>query len=293
MFALYLFYNNRKRLQKSKILALQKEEIKLQAEELQLQSEELKTVNETLITLDNFKEQMTGMIVHDLKNPLNSVIALSESEDLAQKEYQIIHQSGQQMLTMVSNMLDVYKFEESEIQLNLEESSLSQVINLALSEVKFLARQKSLTLLNEIQSDYVLNLDIDLMKRVFVNIFTNAIKYSANNTRIWLKIEELENQEIKVFIQDEGIGISKENQTKIFDKFSQVKAKSLGKTRSTGLGLTFCKIVIEAHQGKIGVISEEGKGTSFWFTIQASKQNELNQVMTESIHQSFNYLFTQ
>lgn len=278
IFAVYLFYNNRKRLQKNRLLTAQKEEIKLQ-------SEELKTINETLVTLGNFKEQMTGMIAHDLKNPLNSVIALSESEQLAQKEHQVIHQAGRQMLTMVSNMLDVYKFEESEVQLSLETVTLAQVLSLALAEIRVLVKQKNLTIQNEIQTNALLQIDVELFKRVFVNLLSNAIKYSENNSRIWLKAEVSEDQMLKVLVQDEGIGISESNRAMIFHKFSQVNARNSGNARSTGLGLTFCKMVVEAHGGDIGVISEEGKGTTFWFTSPiffASEEGELTATTQEN-----------
>lgn len=286
---IYFYYSNRQKVRKNKILLSQKAEIKLQAEEL-------KTVNETLIDLDSFKEEMISLIAHDLKTPLNSIIFFSKNENSSTKRHKNIHQSGKQILNMVNNMLDVYKFKESEFQLDLKNYSLKQVINLALTDVDFLIKQSSLQILENVFSDFLIKVDIELIRRVFVNLLTNAIKYSPNNSNIWIKSEELEGQFIKVIIQDEGSGISSENQMKIFEKFSQVNAKNSGQVPSTGLGLTFCKIVVETHGGEIGVVSEENKGTSIWFTLPALKKQEMisnkekeNRYETLLSYQSFEF----
>jgi len=267
-FVVYLFYNNYQRLKKNKLLASQKEELE---------------------SLGDFKERMTNMIAHDLKNPLNTIITLSNKEN-AQKndnESNLLQESGRQILKMVNNMLDVYKFEETKIQLNLGKTNLKNLIKAACDEVKILIRQKNLKIINKIEKDYVLNIDRELLIRVFVNILSNAIKYSPNNANIYFRVEESSENEIKIFIEDEGIGITKIYQKKIFDKFSQVEARKSGVAYSTGLGLTFCKMAIEAHQGQIGVISEKGKGTSFWFTLKYEEINESVQELSKQTKEIF------
>lgn len=253
IFVGYLFYNNYQRLQKNKLLAAQKKEIECQ--------------NDKLITLDAFKQQMTSMIAHDLKNPLNAIIGLSQTQNYSENNLKTIHHSGQQMLILISNMLDIHKFEEAELKLSLEKIGLQQIVQEAQQEVSFLTQEKSLKIHEEFQTDYLLYVDKDLLKRVFINLLNNAIKYSPNHTNIYVKVEELANQKIKVIVQDEGIGISKENQANIFEKFSQLEARKSGFAHATGLGLTFCKMVVVAHKGQIGVYSEKNQGTSFWFTL--------------------------
>jgi len=263
IFTIYLFYSNYQRLKKNQLLATQKEEIESQ--------------NDQLLKLGSFKEQMTSMIAHDLKNPLNTIIGLSQQKNT---NPHLITRSGRQVLTMVNNMLDVYKFEETEMQLCLEDISLKLLIKMAFEEIHFLAEQKNLQIFDKVEKNYSLNVDVDLIRRVFVNILSNAIKYSPNNASISLKVEEVSETEIKIFIEDEGIGIEKEYQKKIFDRFLQVEARKAGIANSTGLGLTFCKMVIEAHQGEIGVLSEKERGTSFWFTIKIkglSKNSQLQE----------------
>ncbi|MBU8892145.1 MAG: tetratricopeptide repeat protein [Bacteroidales bacterium] len=245
-------------------------QIKEQNAEIQAQSEEIQTANEKLIELDKFKEELTAMIIHDLKNPLNAIIGLAESD--------IVKQSGKQMLNMIMNILDVNKFENAEIQLQTSNSSVHEVSKSALSQVDLLYHQKSIKLINHIQNFYV-DVDPEIIERVFINLLTNAIKYTPNNGTITLESEENLPDFIRIKITDTGQGIPKEKLHKVFGKFEQVIARKSGLGRSTGIGLTFCKLFIEAHGGEINVESEEknipaGKagGSTFWFTLPAGMQ---------------------
>jgi len=227
------------------------------------QKEEIEIVNEKLRELDQFKEEMTGMIVHDLKNPLNSIIGSAENDT--------VKQSGKQMLNMVMNILDVQKYEETEIKLKKASFSIYLIAQSALEQVILLYEQKSIKVENYI-SDYTVIIDADIIERVFVNILTNAIKYTPNNGKIVLKSDKIDGDYIQIKIMDNGPGIPQDRLDKIFLKFEQVVAKESGIARSTGIGLTFCKMVIEAHDCKIGVETKLKKGTSFWFTLPAGQQ---------------------
>jgi hypothetical protein len=129
-------------------------------------------------------------------------------------------------------------------------------------------------------------IDIDLINRVLVNLLTNAIKYSPMNSQI--KIHLTTNQQVaKVGIKDEGIGIAPEKQALVFHKFVQLEAKKLGDMRSSGLGLAFCKMAMEAHTGEIGLLSQEGHGAEFWFTLPLANQETLvsETIPTSPTHQ--------
>ncbi len=294
MIALLMLRSFLQKRKANRILTLQKKEIEekntellCRNEEIKTQAEEIKTKNEKLRELDRFKEEMIGMIVHDLKNPLNSIIGLSEND--------IVKQSGKQMLNMIMNILDVQNFENAEIQLNTSNKSISEVSKSALQQVNLLYKQKNIKLENNIQN-YFVDIDKEIVERIFVNILTNAIKYTPNNGAITLSSSsgnspfELQSNRqsqrgkgdvnfICIKITDTGQGIPSDKLDKVFVKFEQVIAKKSGMARSTGIGLTFCKLFTEAHGGDIGVESElenlpAGKagGTTFWFTLPVGEQ---------------------
>jgi len=248
----------------------QKEEIQSQAEELQAineeiqqQAEELQTVNDKLKELDTFKETMVGMIVHDLKNPLNSIIGLAENET--------VRQSGKSMLNMVSNILDVQKYEDTEIHLQISNYSISEILDTALQEVNLLYEQKNLKLINNIKNYFVIA-EKEIIERIFINILTNAIKYSPNNGTILIESDDEIKDFIRIKIANSGDIIPEDKIAAVFGKFQQIVARKSGLARSSGLGLTFCKLFAEAHGGKIGVETNELGMTSFWFTLPAGDQ---------------------
>lgn len=252
-----------------------------QKEEIETQDEELKATNEKLIELDEFKQGMTGMIVHDLKNPLNSIINVS---DMDSPKNQLIHtkQAGKQMLNMVLNILDVQKYEEQGIIVDKIPASIYEIAQRSINDVAFLAVRKNITIQNNIATDTWVKADIEIIERVFVNLLTNAIKFTPNNGTINLKGIKTTKDLINIEVTDTGEGIAQDKLHLVFSKFGQVLAKKSGGVRSTGLGLTFCKLAIEAHGQQIGVESEQGKGTTFWFTLETSDKQELKpQTVTE------------
>jgi len=238
-------------------------EIQNQKEELEKQSGKLRAAYKKLKELDQYKEALTGMILHDLKNPLNVIIGLSD-------EKTAVHQSGKQMLNMVLNILDIQKFQETRIQVQLTNYSLKMVAERALAQVNFLAKDKNIEIKNEIPVKHWVEADEELVERIFINLLTNAIKYTSNNGTVTLK-SAINEKQIHISVIDTGQGIPKKYLRKIFDKYGQVQARKSGIVRSTGLGLTFCKMVVEAHKGRIGVNSEVGKGSDFWFTLSLSE----------------------
>ncbi|MCU4175720.1 tetratricopeptide repeat-containing sensor histidine kinase [Carboxylicivirga sp. N1Y90] len=224
------------------------------------QKEEIETINSKLVELDRFKETMTGMIVHDLKNPLNTIINQASNVK--------IKQQAMQMLNMVLNILDIQKFEDASMNIQPETNLLSQAINKAIDQIILPAKEKNIAIENTIRTDLTILADNDLVERVLINLLSNAIKYTPNNGKVHLIAKEEGGEYLKIKVEDSGRGIPKKQQFKIFEKFGQVEAKDLGYNRSTGLGLTFCKMAIEGHGGKIGVESDGEHGSAFWFTLK-------------------------
>lgn len=255
-------------------------EIKQQQEEILSQAEELKTLNQQLIDLDKFKQNLTGMIVHDLKNPVNALLNLSfeRNPDYPQQ----IKSYAQQMQILILNMLDVQKFEEARMVLDKNRISLNEVAAEAHRQVDYLAKQKNIVIERYFEANIYVEIDIDLVCRVMVNLLTNAVKYSPMNSPIQFNLTT-ENQTVRIAVKDQGMGISPEKQALVFQKFVQLEAKKMGDMRSTGLGLTFCKMVVEEHRGKIGIISNHGEGAEFWFTLEVVGQEALAVEMTPNL----------
>jgi len=227
--------------------------------------------NLKLKELSHFKNDMLGMIVHDLKNPLNTIVNINP-KNATEREFTRVKSIGKQMLNLVLNILELSKYENASIDLIKKHVNLQSIINLALDDVKYLALQKNIQINTNIDSKIYVLVNTDIIMRVFNNLLANAIKYSEHNKPIEINTEILENNNIKITITDLGEGIASENIHLVFDKYRQVNAKNSGSVMSTGIGLAFCKMAVESHNGKIGVSSLLGKGSSFWITLTFSER---------------------
>ncbi|MBN2805099.1 MAG: hypothetical protein JXR22_00430, partial [Prolixibacteraceae bacterium] len=251
------------------------EQIKIQNTELEKQSERLKASNEQLKELNTFKESLTGMIIHDLKNPLNIVLNFAKDE-------RVLH-AGNQMLHLVHNLLDVQRYENSVMKLNCRLVSLHELVNNALNQSNFLVKEKNIELELKLTKDYPLMVDEEIMNRVFVNLLTNALKFTPNMGKVSIYIKE-NTDALSICFADSGPGIPKDQQM-IFEKFGQLIVKRAGRSGSTGLGLTFCKMAIEAHGGSIDYTSELGKGATFCCKLPKPESAQIQQKFpTEAAH---------
>ena len=258
---------NRKRLKHANTKLLQSnEEISQQAEELQL-------LNNKLVELDNFKAGLMQMLVHDLKNPINNLFNIhhfsSHSEQIKTVKY-----ISQTMLNLVQDILDVNKYENTKMKLLLAPISAIEIINIAQQDVKILLENKNIKIKKNISPQIGIKCDKEIIIRVFTNLLTNAIKYSPTNSKIIISNSEYDiNDDFTQFkIIDQGEGISAKNSERIFDKFVQANVKKGEKIRSTGLGLTFCKLAVESHGGNIKAESDTDKGAVFTFTLPKTNQ---------------------
>lgn len=258
------------------LVKTQKGEIEDKQKALETQSKELKNFNEKLLQLDQFKELMIGMIVHDLKNPLNTILGLSDKP--------AVLQAGKQMLNLIANILDVQKFENTVFKVTLKPESLFDIIQEGLNEVRLLVERKSLLIEIICPQNIMVEADFEIAVRIFVNLLTNAIKFTPNNGKIILKAEESNDENYLIQVKDNGKGIPQDKLPDIFNKYTQVEPKKSGIINSTGLGLAFCKIAVEAHLGSIWVESTPEIGTTIYFTLlksiekidHATNENTLN-----------------
>ena len=232
-------------------------------QEIASQAEQLKTKNEQLVELDQFKQDVTSMIVHDLKNPLSILIHSTEKKT---------ERIARRMLNLVLNILDVQKFEDAGIQLTLLQSEFAALVREAVGEVQDLINEKNLTILYDFDEYFTVTVDREMIVRTLVNLLTNAIKFSPANGELEIGIRSTAEGKLHFSLKDEGPGIPADRLSALFQKFVQANQELSGSVKSTGLGLAFCRMAIEAHDGNIGVESKEGEGATFWFTLPGATQ---------------------
>ena len=226
--------------------------------------------------LEKMRDDLTHMIVHDLRTPLTSVITglqtlevLGEMNEGQAEMLQLSLQGGQTLLGMINDLLDIGKMEDGSMQLEYTTLSASGLAHRALEQVQLLARDKSLQLTAHLPENLpTFRGDEDKLRRTLVNLLGNAFKFTPRGGQVTLSIRENEAGDSLVFaVQDTGEGIPKEGFERIFEKFGQIEDRKEGRKMSTGLGLTFCRMAVEAHHGRIWVESELGVGSIFSFLI--------------------------
>ncbi|MEM9303040.1 MAG: two-component regulator propeller domain-containing protein [Pseudomonadota bacterium] len=253
-------------------VALRTEQVVSQRDQIEGQAQELRVANERLLELDEFKQDMTGMIVHDLKNPLNAILS-GLDHSVADSDRSVLRKSARQMLYLVMNILDVQKFETAAMTPDRQASSLHALAKRAIDQVSFLRGGR--TIENHLSPRDLVLVDPEVLDRVLVNFLTNAIKFTGDAGRIMLRQGATAHGRVRVEIIDDGEGIAAADQAKVFDRFAQASARNSGRTGSTGLGLSYCRLAIEAHGGEIGVTSELGRGTTFFFTLATAPYGEI------------------
>ncbi|OFX43773.1 MAG: hypothetical protein A2046_05135 [Bacteroidetes bacterium GWA2_30_7] len=270
---------------------------------LKIKNKEVEFASNEVSKLSRFKDDLTGMIVHDLKNPLNIIINFSknviQSENtnllVIKEKNKNIENAAFNMLNIVNNIIDLQKLEESKIDLVFSENRILKTINRALQNVNLLLTQKNITVNNKVNSGFISVYDNNLIERVLINLLTNAIKFSPNNDTITIDAEIINNF-IKVRVSDSGQGIPSDKIPHLFNKFARAEIKNIGFSTSSGLGLAFSKLVIKEHGGEIGVDSECKKGSCFWFTLKSFSVNlieEIKEKSNENISHEYSKEFSQ
>jgi len=266
-------------------LKLKNSELVLKNEEIQTQAEKISEQYEHLEKLDRFKESLTHALVHDLKNPLSQIMLKTNNQSVSG--------AARKMLRLIMNMLDVEKYEHTEFKLSKEHHSLRNMIFEVVKGQETSMKEKNLELLCHFP-DYKILADKEVLIRVFDNLLSNAIRYSPLNRSIDVFAEQSVGNVIKIVMRNYGEPIPEEALPFIFDKYRQFGKNERSTHRTTGLGLTFCKMAVETHGGKIGVISNTGEGTDFWFTLPfASKTGEKDENLNIKHDYKSKLLFTE
>ena len=224
--------------------------------------------------LERLRDDLTHMIVHDLRTPLTSLLSglqtvplVGDMNETQAEMLEIAVDGGQTLLGMINDLLDVEKMEQESVPLDRTQLTAPGLIERAASQVRLLAQANSLTLVERAAMDLPpFPGDEDKLRRTLVNLLGNAIKFTPEGGTITASAE-VSDGTILFGIRDTGEGIPPEAFDRIFEKFGQVESRKAGRKMSTGLGLTFCKLAVEAHGGRIWVESRPGEGSVFFFTI--------------------------
>ena len=240
--------------------------------------DELQRRYEDLHRLEEMRQGLTQMIVHDLRNPLTAMAGFLDlldrgghvsKERTAQDALKVVQRGAQTLIDMTTAMLDAAKLEAGEMRLEVVDVGVEEVVAEVGAGMRSLLERRSLALATAIPPDLPqVRADRESLRRILVNIVSNAIAFSPPRASIMVSAHG-EDPFVRISVADEGLGISPDDQGRIFDKVGALDSRGTGRKLSTGLRLAFCKMAVEAHGGRIGVESAPGRGSTFWFTLPA------------------------
>jgi signal transduction histidine kinase len=219
--------------------------------------------------LNELKDQHLGIAAHDLRNPLSSIRGMSqmlvemELDKNTQTSFlQSIYRVSDQMLTLVDNLLDVAVIESGRFELKITEENISGLVGERIELMAKNAERKEIRLIADLQEVTDSLFDADRMRQVVDNLLSNAIKYSPSGSVVNITCGQA-GHILDITVTDQGPGIPSEDLDRLFDTFEKLSAQPTGGEKSTGLGLSIVKSIVDAHGGEIEVDSEVGRGTTF------------------------------
>jgi signal transduction histidine kinase len=234
-------------------------------------NDELARLNKQEVALREEKDRFLGMAAHDLRSPLNAIIALadilkldSENQDEDHKEYvDYIIESANQMNTLINNFLDVHRNEEGKKQVKPEKVDISSLLKALLFKFENRAKQKdiSIALDYQLDSDFVIT-DKSIFSQVVDNLISNAVKFSPKGKNVFVRLKKSDTG-FNLEVEDEGYGIKESEKSKLFRKYQTLSVRPTGGEKSVGLGLSIVYDQMTLIGGEITCESKEGEGATF------------------------------
>ena len=252
--------------------------LETQNAKLEEQHQELTRLNAELDQAGKLRDQFLANVSHELRTPLNSVIGFSDllltmaSPDSpltdTQRDYlETIARNGRHLLDFINELLDLSKIAAGRMQLTLEPLALDALFREVADTVRAqLEARKHKLAIEPLRETVIVTADRGRLRQVLLNLLSNAIKFTTDGGRITLSAQ-LAGDRVRVAVSDSGIGIAPDDQQKLFREFVQLDGSASRRYEGTGLGLALSKRLVELHGGAIGVESQLGKGSTFWFTV--------------------------
>jgi signal transduction histidine kinase len=255
-------------------------------------NENLQTSNKALDEANRFKTQMLSMVSHDLKNPLTTVLLGSKSlgrqlkgDNDALEMTEMIRDSAETMHNLITEILDQAALEHGQLAINMNEIQLEEICLELIHEYQYRANDKQQRLQGEIMDYCPMTGDENRLRQVFDNLISNAIKYSPSKACIIIRLYKKEthnNTVIRFEVQDEGQGLTHEDQQKLFGFFQRLSSKPTGGESSTGVGLAIVKQIVELHGGRVWCESEPGHGATFIVELPIAKTTTTTDIVDYS-----------
>ena len=240
-------------------------------ERTQALSEALKEVQE----INKRKTDFVSSVSHELRTPLTAIKgyaailisgSLGQVPDAAHQRLEKINQRSDELVRFINELLDIARIESGKTVMKQEPHDLNKIIEVVADTMAVLLKEKQIEFSVNVEQGLNVLVDVEQIKRVFINLVNNALKYTPAKGKITVNAKKLD-KEIQVDIIDTGCGMPEDSLGKLFQEFYRVDSEVNQQVKGTGLGLTLTKNIIEAHKGKIWVKSKLGTGSTFSFTL--------------------------
>ena len=249
--------------------------------EVQRQKLEIENKNDELLALNIEKNNLIGIVAHDLRSPLNQIKGLvaivKMSTDPTNTEVlryiDLMDKSTTRLNEMIAKILDVEAIESKKLNLTIENINLSVLLKSLVDRYIMNAREKHIEIFCNLENEIFAHVDKGYAEQVFENLLSNALKFSPSFRNVYVNLNIKEDSVIAE-IKDEGPGLSEEDKKKLFGKYQKLSARPTANETSTGLGLSIVKKFVEAMNGKIWCESTAGNGASFYVSFPFSRTIE-------------------
>ncbi len=243
------------------------------AQEREMLINELEKANYDLKRISKIKDDFLAIASHDLRTPFNAILGFSElllEDDTLSPEHKElidpIYQSAETQLKYIDEILSIVALESGEIKLYKIETGIAEIVKSCVFNQELVAKKKQIELSTQIECDMIVQIDASKIIQVVNNLLSNAIKFTPKGGKVKVTCGQA-GDNVEIHVIDNGLGISKEDQKIIFNRYEKINSEGTEGETSTGLGLVISKKFVELHNGQIKVSSEKGKGSDFYFSI--------------------------